>query len=356
MERTLYLIRHGAVEGPRVCLGRTDLPLSRQGRFQAGLLKLWFENRQPVTALCSPLRRCVETASVAFGSAKPMNGFAEIDMGEWDGLPFETIRTCWPELYRRRGEDMLHVFPPDGEAPENALARFEKTLSDCLKNTEGDIAAVAHSGVMRLMLCKLSGRPLNTAFTLSQPHGCVNVLTLCRDGFHLETEALRPMPVLDERACLSLLKACGCDAELIAHCRAVAGQAAMLTGQLKAAGLALNGEAIQAAALLHDMARGLPSHAAEAGHWLSEAGYRALGKIVARHHDWDGGVIDEAAVVYLADKLVQGDRTVTLKERFTASGEKCKTPEARVAHERRFRTARALLEQVEALCAEKGRH
>ena len=67
-------------------------------------------------------------------------------------------------------------------------------------------------------------------------------------------------------------------------------------------------------------------------------------------------MIDEAAVVYLADKLVQGDRTVTLKERFTASGEKCKTPEARVAHERRFRTARALLEQVEALCAEKGRH
>jgi hypothetical protein len=56
--------------------------------------------------------------------------------------------------------------------------------------------------------------------------------------------------------------------------------------------------------------------------------------------------IDEAAVVYLADKLVVNTEEVTLEERFARSREKCRDEAARLAHEKRFRFALGLRERI----------
>ena len=58
---------------------------------------------------------------------------------------------------------------------------------------------------------------------------------------------------------------------------------------------------------------------------LVRSGYPAAAEIVRQHHDLDRipKRADETLVVYLADKMVQGDQEVTLEERFAGSLGKC---------------------------------
>ena len=345
---TIYLIRHGAPEGAvgagSVCLGSTDAPLAPQGRFQAALVGLWLG--KPDLVWTSPLIRCRQTAEIAFGGGEAQPELREIHMGEWDGLSFDAIRAGWPELYQKRGEDPIHVVPPGGEAPEAALTRMEGTVARMAQRPEESGAAVAHAGVLRLFLCKAEGRPLRDEFSLSQPYGCVNKLTVGKDGLQLVERGVKPCPDLMEDACCALLAAVGCDAELIAHCRAVARASGLLADALNRAGGKVDKALAVRSALLHDMARGLPRHGEEAARWLDEAGYAREASIVRLHHDWGGGEPGEAAVVCWADRRTMGSRPATLAERFAASEKKCSAPEAKAAHHRRAAAAQALEERL----------
>ena len=69
-----------------------------------------------------------------------------------------------------------------------------------------------------------------------------------------------------------------------------------------------------------------------------------------RHHDCCGEAIDEAAVLFLADKCVREDRRVTLAERFAGSEARCLSPEARAAHAARLEAALRLRDEINALC------
>ena len=61
--------------------------------------------------------------------------------------------------------------------------------------------------------------------------------------------------------------------------------------------------------------------------------------VIAQHHECDGDVLNEASVLYLADKYIRDTRRVTLEDRFSASGVKCETEEAKAAHARRYQAA-----------------
>ena len=71
---------------------------------------------------------------------------------------------------------------------------------------------------------------------------------------------------------------------------------------------------------------------------------------MAQHHDHESAILNEGAVLYLADKCVLADRVVPLAERFEKSEAKCLTDEAREAHARRRAAAERLREEVNALC------
>lgn len=78
---------------------------------------------------------------------------------------------------------------------------------------------------------------------------------------------------------------------------------------------------VVAAALLHDIAKGLPDHEQEGGRMLVDLGFPKVADIVAAHRDIaqpDDAPLTERELVYLADKLVQGTRLVSVKERFGA--------------------------------------
>ena len=81
----LYLIRHGATAGNlrHAFIGRTDEPLCPQGR--AALR----ERHAPECdiLLCSPMRRCVETAAILYPGRIPLRcgGLRECDFGAFEG-------------------------------------------------------------------------------------------------------------------------------------------------------------------------------------------------------------------------------------------------------------------------------
>lgn len=358
--RTVYLIRHGEPDFPggvRLCLSATDLPLSRVGRMQGVLLRAFFADR-PVTAVFhSGLARTAETARFLSPRARCAEGWQELGVGLWEGLSFPEIRRRFPEEYERRGRDPFRCPMPGGEPPEACMHRALNALSRLLAETEGDIAVVAHAGLNRLLLTALARLPREDFLSLPQPYGCVNTIRCTDDGgCAVEQIGRQPRPTLTPALCAALHQAAGTPEKVRRHGQAVAEQARDLAAELEGAGVGpkLDREGLYAAALLHDLARGERNHAAVGAAWLRGLGYPEVAAWVACHHDLkpeQERVLSEALLLYLADKLVDGAERVPLSQRFARSEGKCRTPESRLAHERRkaqaLRVERFLREMIE---------
>jgi molybdenum cofactor cytidylyltransferase len=142
------------------------------------------------------------------------------------------------------------------------------------------------------------------------------------------------------------------------HCRAVAEKAKELARKMAVAGCHLNEQLLEAAALLHDVAKGQGNHTECGRLWLEEMGYLQVARVVAAHTDLPEEAItlmDERAVVYLADKMIRHDKEVTLDERFQGVLDKfASDPEAVRAIYRRIDKARRVQENIEALSGRRA--
>ena len=57
--------------------------------------------------------------------------------------------------------------------------------------------------------------------------------------------------------------------------------------------------------------------------------------------------INEASILYLADKRVCGNKKVTLEERFASSWSKCLTAEAKIRHQEQYNAAIRIQRMIE---------
>ena len=332
MRRKVYLIRHAMPDiplGERWCLGRTDLPLGDIGRMQAALLPFVPElSGKPV--FCSYLSRAVETARPLCPEPMIRNGLEEQDMGVWDGLSFTEIMMLYPELYAARAQNPGLM--PDGAEPMSSVrARMIPAVKGCVEEAGGDVVIVSHKSAID----SLTGqRPkLN--------HTSISVLDWNGDSYEILEVGRMPNPPLTEEICLRLLEAAGTPAPVVDHCRAVAEEAMGLADRV-AGKVFLDRDLLLAAALLHDVVRSLPNHAECGARGIEELGYPEVAEIIAQHHDLQSADLNEAAVLYLADKYRQGTERVTLEQRFGESESKCRTDEARAAHARRYEIAKQI--------------
>lgn len=103
------------------------------------------------------------------------------------------------------------------------------------------------------------------------------------------------------------------------HCNKVAHIALNICGKLSEKGIILNQDIIIAASMLHDIAKGNPMHAKVGAMWLKDMGYNKISEIVEEHMELESisDTITEKEVVFLADKIVQGDNLVSINERFS---------------------------------------
>jgi probable phosphoglycerate mutase len=170
VRRVLTLIRHGRVdfeardafrESPR---GRQwDPPLGEEGRKQARLLAARLEASPPFSVIwCSPFRRCVETiepyASATGMEIRSDERFGEVFVGEWEGLPFEEIVASDEQIARMfREQEAMFGLAPGGESGAELRARVLPAVEELLETTEGDVAVVAHGGVINAYVASLLG-------------------------------------------------------------------------------------------------------------------------------------------------------------------------------------------------------
>ena len=332
--RKVFLLRHGRPDfplGTRLCLGRTDLPLGALGRMQACRTARWLASKQFEAVYASPLKRAVETAKFCSDDLRILPDLREMDCGDWDGLDFDEIQRRWPELYAERGKD-LTIPMPNGESADEVRSRAEHALRLIHAETAGDVLIVAHSFVIRTLLNDYSARiPYASVTVLGDPE-CVGFV---------------PEEPLTELLAEALLKAAAPGEKIEAHCHAVAKEALRIAEHLP---MRLDTELLVSAAMLHDVARAEKHHTETGAAWLRDLGYWAAAEIIEQHHDIHGTTLNEAAILYMADKCVLEDRVVPLAERFSVSEAKCLTEAASAAHARRLEAAERLKAQVNALC------
>ncbi len=153
-----------------------------------------------------------------------------------------------------------------------------------------------------------------------------------------------------ERECMAIWKQLQTPESVISHSRVVAELAGALIMRLNAAGFRLDSRLVTAAGYLHDIARAKPDHAKEGAALLRDLGYEHIAGIVASHMDikLKERSVDEADIVYLADKYVEGSRIVSIEERFEKSSKKFDDKQEILhAVAQRFKNARIIKERIE---------
>ena len=135
------------------------------------------------------------------------------------------------------------------------------------------------------------------------------------------------------------------------HCRAVTDIALGLGGALNRAGGRVNLHLIRSAGLLHDAAKSEPDHARAGADLLRTMGFFKVADAVGQHMDvriQTDRSPNAAEIVYLADKLVQGDQRVDLETRFDRKLSKYgHDPEARAAIARRKADALHIQDRIQ---------
>lgn len=108
------------------------------------------------------------------------------------------------------------------------------------------------------------------------------------------------------------------NAPVMAHARAVASLAKTIGQALNRSGGDVNVPLIEAAGILHDIAKGQSDHARKGAELIAANGFQATADVAGMHMDlaFDPSKgVEEAEVVYLADKMVHGIELVPLEKR-----------------------------------------
>ena len=147
----VVLVRHGETEWSRDHrhTGRTDVPLTAEGRRQAERLRDALAEWNFTRVLSSPLSRALDTCRLAgYGDrAELSDALLEWDYGEYEGETTDRIRESRP------GWNLWRDGCPGGEAVANVSARVDPIVS-ALKDSERDALLFAHGHVLRVLAAR----------------------------------------------------------------------------------------------------------------------------------------------------------------------------------------------------------
>jgi broad specificity phosphatase PhoE len=187
----IILVRHGHVDwlAPERFRVRAELPLSDLGRRQAQAVARYIAATwKPDAVYTSPLGRCRETgAEIAAPfrlELRPVDGLADIDYGEWQGLTRDEAQERWPdetELWFRTP----HIAAiPGGETLAALLSRASAALRDILwRHPDQTVVLVGHDSVNRVLLLFALEAPLSRYWHLRQDPCGVNELFFDNGSF-----------------------------------------------------------------------------------------------------------------------------------------------------------------------------
>lgn len=179
----IVVVRHGETEWSRDWrhTGRTDVPLTDEGRRQAEALGRALGGREFALILTSPLSRALETARLAgFGDrAGVRDELREWDYGEYEGRRTVQIRE------ERPGWTLWRDGVPGGETADEIRARVDRLLEE-LRHSDGDVLVFAHGHVLRVLAARWLGLEPELGSRFALDTATISVL-----GYERETPVIR---------------------------------------------------------------------------------------------------------------------------------------------------------------------
>lgn len=164
---TVHLLRHGETvwHAENRYAGVSDVALTDRGREQAAALAPWAEQAGLALVASSDLSRALQTAApiAALGVPHVVDpALREVDFGDGEGRTRTEMSTLFPAAL-----DAFHSAPassplPGGENGKEAADRAVAAIARlCAPHDGATIAVIAHSTLIRLVLCRLLGLPVD---------------------------------------------------------------------------------------------------------------------------------------------------------------------------------------------------
>lgn len=150
----LILVRHGEtmLTAEKRYSGRGDVPLSEMGRRQAQAVAARVAVMDPSVVVTSPLKRCVDTASLVGAPVVVEPDLIECDFGQWEGLTFAEVR----ERFKKEMTAWLGstaAAPPGGESFQQVAKRVRAVVAGLRRTYAGQtVAVVSHVSPIKLIL------------------------------------------------------------------------------------------------------------------------------------------------------------------------------------------------------------
>ncbi|HLI93551.1 MAG TPA: alpha-ribazole phosphatase family protein [Puia sp.] len=171
---SIYLIRHTTPAVAKgMCYGQSDLDVTES--FAAETAAIRGALSPAITSVfSSPLKRCSLLAQELFPGRplRLMDALMEIDCGRWEMRPWDELP---PEEIEPWMADLVQVRIPGGESYEDLRLRVSRAWETIgAEKGPGDIAVIAHGGVIRSILAGITGTSLIESFkAFSLHYGCV---------------------------------------------------------------------------------------------------------------------------------------------------------------------------------------
>ena len=179
----VVLARHGETEWSRDGrhTGRTDIPLTENGRAQALALREALAEWRFVRVLSSPLERALETCRLAgLGEqVETTEDLLEWDYGDYDGVTTAEIRETRP------GWNLWRDGCPGGETAADVGRRVDRLIAG-IEGADGDVALFAHGHLLRVLAARWVGLGPEAGALLA-----LNTATLSALGYERETRVVR---------------------------------------------------------------------------------------------------------------------------------------------------------------------
>jgi alpha-ribazole phosphatase len=171
----IYLIRHTTPAIARgVCYGQTDLDVTEAFREEAEAIRRHLPGGGIASVYSSPLKRCTLLAQQLFPDQplRLMEGLKEIHCGEWEMRAWDDLP---PEEVNPWMADFVQIRIPGGESYLDLHERVTRCWNAIREDkAAGDIAVIAHGGVLRSILSGINDTPLIDSFSMySLYYGCV---------------------------------------------------------------------------------------------------------------------------------------------------------------------------------------
>lgn len=179
----VVLVRHGETDWSAHLrhTGRTDVPLTDEGRHQAERVGRALRGRRFAVVLTSPLERAAETCRLAgFGQlAQARDDLVEWDYGDHEGRTTLDIRREIPDW------TIWRYGARNGETPEQVAARADRVLAD-VRAVDGDVLISSHGHLLRVLAARWLGLVPAEGRLFALDTATISVL-----GYERETSVIR---------------------------------------------------------------------------------------------------------------------------------------------------------------------